>query len=109
MRDPFDGINPFTDTDDGLTAAFVSPLVWEIDVLGTVSSPRLWAALVGADLQLTWLSRATGAVVQAATLLSSPDWADLVPQPVIQSDGFTNRTSVLVGAGSRFFRLRLEP
>jgi hypothetical protein len=33
-RDPFDGDNPFTGVDDGLTAAFVSPLIWEIDVLG---------------------------------------------------------------------------
>lgn len=32
-RDPFDGNNPFTGIDDGLTAAFVSPLVWEIDVI----------------------------------------------------------------------------
>lgn len=32
-RDPFDGTNPFTGVDDGLTAAFVSPLVWEIDVI----------------------------------------------------------------------------
>ncbi|GMU23621.1 MAG: hypothetical protein AMXMBFR13_36990 [Phycisphaerae bacterium] len=31
-RDPFDGVNPFTEVDDQLTAAFVSPLVWEIDV-----------------------------------------------------------------------------
>lgn len=33
MRDPFDGVNPFTGVDDGLSAAFVSPLIWEIDVL----------------------------------------------------------------------------
>ena len=33
-RDPFDGVNPFTGVDDGLTAAFVSPLIWEIDVIG---------------------------------------------------------------------------
>lgn len=33
-RDPFDGVNPFTNVDDGLTAAFVSPLVWEVDVIG---------------------------------------------------------------------------
>ncbi len=33
MRDPYDGVNPFTGTDDTLTAAFVSPLVWEIDVM----------------------------------------------------------------------------
>ncbi len=34
MRDPYDGVNPFTGSDDGLSAAFVSPLVWEIDVVG---------------------------------------------------------------------------
>lgn len=33
MRDPFDGVNPFTGADDGLTAAFVSPLVYEIDAI----------------------------------------------------------------------------
>lgn len=33
MRDPFDGINPFTGVDDGLTAAFVSPLIFELDVV----------------------------------------------------------------------------
>jgi hypothetical protein len=32
-RDPFDGVNPFTGIDDGLTAAFVSPLIYEVDVL----------------------------------------------------------------------------
>lgn len=31
-RDPFDGVNPFTGVDDGLTAAFVSPLIFEVDV-----------------------------------------------------------------------------
>lgn len=33
-RDPFDGVNPFTEIDDGLTAAISSPLIWEIDVIG---------------------------------------------------------------------------
>lgn len=33
LADPFDGENTFTATDDGLSAAFVSPLVWEIDVI----------------------------------------------------------------------------
>lgn len=32
MRDPFDGNNPWTGVDDGLTAPNTSPLVWEIDV-----------------------------------------------------------------------------
>jgi hypothetical protein len=34
MRDPYDGVNPFTGVDDELTFAIVSPLVWEIDVFG---------------------------------------------------------------------------
>jgi len=34
MRDPFDGLNPLTGMDDGLTAAFVAPLIFEIDVIG---------------------------------------------------------------------------
>lgn len=33
MRDPYDGVNPFTGLDDGLSAAFESPLIREIDVL----------------------------------------------------------------------------
>lgn len=37
-RDPFDGTNPFTGFDDGLSAAFVSPLVWEIDVFGSAAA-----------------------------------------------------------------------
>lgn len=37
MRDPFDGVNPFTGVDDTLTAAFVSPLIYEIDVIGGVT------------------------------------------------------------------------
>jgi hypothetical protein len=33
MRDPFEGVNPFTGIDDGLTGPNTSPIVWEIDVL----------------------------------------------------------------------------
>lgn len=36
MRDPFDGVNSFTGADDSLARAYVSPLVREIDVLGSV-------------------------------------------------------------------------
>jgi hypothetical protein len=109
MRDPFDGVNPFTGTDDGLSAAFVSPLVWEIDVLGADSSPRLSAGRSGPDLRLVWLSRATNFVVQAATRVASPDWADLRPQPVIYCDGITNTTSVVSGGAQQFFRLQVGP
>ena len=34
LRDPFDGVNPFTGVNDGLNAPIVSPLIWEIDVIG---------------------------------------------------------------------------
>lgn len=44
MRDPFDGVNPFTGVDDGLTAAFVSPLVFEIDVVA-IPEPGILALL----------------------------------------------------------------
>ena len=43
-RDPFDGVNPFTGLDDGLSAAFVSPLIWEIDVLPEPASVILLSA-----------------------------------------------------------------
>jgi hypothetical protein len=109
MRDPFDGLNPFTGTDDGLNAAFVSPLVWEIDVLGSDSSPRLAAMLSQSALQLAWLSRDTNVAVQAASRISSPDWNDLSPQPVILREGVTNTTSLLTGSTPRFLRLRVVP
>jgi hypothetical protein len=109
MRDPFDGVNPFTGIDDGLTPAFVSPLVWEIDVLKPENPLRLSVNLSGTDLQLTWLSQASNFVVQAATQLSNPDWADLDPQPVLQRDGITNVTSVVADRGTQFLRLRIGP
>ena len=39
MRDPFDGLNPYTGLDDGLSAAFVSPLMLEIDAIGVNGTP----------------------------------------------------------------------
>ncbi len=46
MRDPFDGVNPFTGIDDGLSAAIVSPLIWEIDVIPAPSTVTLAMAAV---------------------------------------------------------------
>jgi hypothetical protein len=107
MRDPFGGFNPFTETDDGLNVPNSSPLVLEIDVLEM--PPRLSAILSGTNLELVWLSRATSSFVQAASQLSTPDWADLDPQPVIQREGITNKTSIATGSAPRFFRLRVQP
>jgi hypothetical protein len=50
LRDPFDGVNPFTSTDDGLSAAFVSPLIYEIDVVGTVVPEPASCLLIGIGL-----------------------------------------------------------
>jgi len=106
MRDPFDGLNPFTGTDDGLTAAFVSPLVWEIDVLAATRPPALSAVRVGNNLALSWVGPAQGAAIQSTASLSPPDWQDLNPQPAITSDGTTNTALVLIESGQGYFRLR---
>ncbi len=109
MRDPFDGVNPFTGSDDGLTAAISSPLVWEIDVLGSDSPPRLSTRSSGTELELTWLSRTTNCFVQATSQLSPANWADLDPQPVIHTTGVTNQASITTGGAGRFIRLRVQP
>jgi hypothetical protein len=55
MRDPFDGVNPFTGLDDGLSAAFVSPLIFEIDVIVVPEPTTL--ALLGLGALLLWRRR----------------------------------------------------
>jgi len=45
MRDPFDGVNPFTGADDGLTAPNTSPLIWEVDVIAAIPEPSTAALL----------------------------------------------------------------
>jgi hypothetical protein len=47
MRDPFDGVNPFTSIDDGLSAAFESPLVWELDVVAVPEPSTLALSALG--------------------------------------------------------------
>jgi len=75
--------------------------------LGADSPPRLAVARAGTDLELTWRSRAAAGFVQAASQLADPDWSDLDPQPVIQREGITNRTTLPIGPGQRFFRVRV--
>jgi hypothetical protein len=48
MRDPFDGVNPFTGIDDTLSAAFVSPLVFELDVIAVPEPAALALLAIGA-------------------------------------------------------------
>jgi hypothetical protein len=105
MRDPYDGVNPFTGADDGFAAAFVSPLVWEIDLLGQYSRPLLTAARVGNDLSITWVGLTNGATIQATTNLAAPNWQDLSPQPAITSQGNTNTALVSVESGTKFLRV----
>ncbi len=56
MRDPFDGLNPFTGVDDGLTAAIVSPLVYEIDAI-RVPEPTSCVLLLLGLVGLTVIAR----------------------------------------------------
>lgn len=46
-RDPFDGVNPFNGVDDGLSAAFVAPLLWEIDVIAVPEPATLGLLALG--------------------------------------------------------------
>lgn len=53
MRDPYDGVNPFTGVNDGLTAAFVSPKILEIDVVPEPAS----IGVLGFGVVALWLRR----------------------------------------------------
>lgn len=53
MRDPYDGVNPFTGVNDGLTAAFVSPKILEIDVVPEPAS----IGVLGFGVAALWLRR----------------------------------------------------
>ncbi|MCC6491676.1 MAG: hypothetical protein IT424_01500 [Pirellulales bacterium] len=59
MRDPFDGVNPYTGADDGLSAAFVSPLILEVDVLA-VPEPATCVLLACAAAAAARARRRTG-------------------------------------------------
>ena len=106
MRDPFDGINPFTGQNDGLNTAFVSPLLLEIDVFGQLSPPKLAAGIANNNLSLVWITSQTGFVLQSTDNLESPSWNDLDPQPEIIVNGNTNSTAVPIGSSRKFYRLR---
>jgi hypothetical protein len=84
----------------------VSPLVWEIDLLGHYSPPILAATRVGNNLDLSWVGLTNGATLQATTNLDAPAWLDLSPQPAISSSGNTNNAQVSIESGNRYLRVR---
>lgn len=106
MHDPYDGVNPYTGFDDNFAAAFVSPLVWEIDAIGQFSAPILTAARTGGSLAISWVGLTNGAKLEVATNLTAPAWLDLSPQPAISSSGNTNTAQVVIGSGAKYFRVR---
>jgi len=105
-RDPFDGFNPFTGMDDGFDAPYVSPLVWEIDVLGQLNPGTLTATRAGTNMVLSWVTGMTGAILQATAKVNPMNWQDLSPQPGISVTGKTNSAVVAIGAASQFFRVQ---
>jgi len=56
MRDPYDGLNPYTGSDDTLTAAFVSPRILEIDVI-EVPEPMAASLLILGGLVIARIRR----------------------------------------------------
>lgn len=55
LRDPFDGVNPFTGVNDGFSAAVQSPLIWEVDVFG-VPEPSALGLLATAAVGMVRMS-----------------------------------------------------
>jgi hypothetical protein len=47
MRDPFDGVNPFTGVNDLKNAPVSSPLIWELDVIGVPEPQSLSLLAIG--------------------------------------------------------------
>lgn len=58
MRDPFDGVNAFTSIDDGLSAAFVSPLIFEIDAVAVPEPAALVLLLIASGILTFWAGTA---------------------------------------------------
>jgi len=50
MRDPYEGVNPYTGIDDTYSAAFVSPLIFELDAVAVPEPATLCVLAVGALL-----------------------------------------------------------
>lgn len=106
MRDPFNGLNPFTGADDGFTDPITSPLILEIDLLGQFSLPSLSANSAQGSMILSWVTGLTNAfALQSSTTLQPNSWSTLDPQPQIQADGTRYSATLPTAASPRFYRL----
>jgi subtilisin-like proprotein convertase family protein len=83
---------------------------WRLDLFSSQatccsSSPRMYIARSGANIQIRWPAAATNFALEAKPSLNpSTTWSS-VPEPVMTSNG-TNSVSVPISSGNRFFRLR---
>ena len=71
--------------------------------------PLLTIVKSGTDVVLSWPVSVTAVVVQSATTLSPPNFADLSPQPTVVINGNMNTATLPIGAGNEFYRLRKSP
>ena len=80
-------------------------LVFELAVQG--EEPLLLGiSRSGTDVVLSWPAPITAAVIQAASSLSPPNFADLNPQPSVTISQNLNQATIPIGAANVFYRLR---
>ncbi len=68
-------------------------------------APRLFLALSGRNLFLSWPTNAGTFTIQTAPMLNSPAWNDLTPQPAVEIAGTNYQTKVNFSSSAGFFRL----
>lgn len=67
--------------------------------------PRLSIATAGTNIFLAWPTNAGFFAVQASTALNPSAWADLIPQPAVQTVGTNYQAALPDSAVPTFFRL----
>jgi hypothetical protein len=71
--------------------------------------PILGISRSGTDVVLGWPESVTAVVVQSAPKVTSPDFSDLDPQPLVEVVDKMNRTALPVDSANTFYRLRKAP
>ncbi len=80
-------------------------LVYELAVPG--EEPLLLGITrSGTDVVLSWPAAITGAVIQASSSLSPPNFADLNPQPAVAISQNLKKATIRIGAANVFYRFR---